>query len=191
MVDAVCVSLHLLILLHIFTMSKVIIIVVVAIFVIGGIVWFMRRGGDGAPQEGASAPDATPAESASAGLPSSGERAAPDSSQVGEGGLKVEYLQIGKGATVKKGATVSVHYTGTLLNGTKFDSSVDRGAPFSFVVGAGQVIDGWDQALLGKRVGDKLRVTIPPELGYGERGAGSAIPPNATLVFEIEILKVK
>lgn len=171
-------------------MSKVVIILVVAVIVIGGIWWFMNRKG-GEASSGAQSDSAASAESAPAGLPSSGERAASDSSQVGEGGLKVEYLQIGKGATVKKGSTVTVHYTGTLTSGVKFDSSRDRGEPFSFVVGAGQVIAGWDQALLGKRVGDKLRVTIPPELGYGARGAGSAIPPNATLVFEIEVLKVK
>lgn len=171
-------------------MSKVLIILVVAIIVIGGVWWFVNRKRADASTV-ASSDSAAPAESAPAGLPSSGERAVPDASQAGDGGLKIEYLQIGKGATVKNGNTVTVHYTGTLTSGVKFDSSLDRGEPFSFVVGAGQVIDGWDQALLGKRVGDKLRVTIPPELGYGARGAGSAIPPNATLVFEIEILKTK
>ena len=170
-------------------MYKVVLIVVVAIFVIGGILWFMRRNGNSTTSQEVVS-DASPA-SAPAGLPSSGERTAPAPSQASEGGLKIEYLQSGKGATVKNGGTVTVHYVGTLLNGAKFDSSRDRNEPFSFVVGAGQVIEGWDQALLGKRVGDTLRVTIPPELGYGARGAGSAIPPNATLVFEIEVLGVK
>lgn len=187
MVDAVRIDVDVLIFIP-WSMSKVVIILVVAVIIIGGIWWFINRKGAEAPARTPS-DSVSPVESAPAGLSSSGERTVPDASQAGEGGLKIEYLQIGKGATVKKGSTVTVHYTGTLTSGVKFDSSRDRGEPFSFVVGAGQVIAGWDQALPGKRVGDKLRVTIPPELGYGARGAGSAIPPNATLIFEIEVLK--
>ncbi len=88
------------------------------------------------------------------------------------------------------GKTVSVHYTGKLTDGTKFDSSLDRGDPFSFRLGAGQVIKGWDQGVAGMKVGGKRLLTIPPELGYGQRGFPGAIPPNSTLVFEVELLGV-
>lgn len=96
----------------------------------------------------------------------------------------------GTGAEAKAGDTVSVHYTGTLLNGTKFDSSHDRGTPFVFKLGAAQVIKGWDQGVEKMKVGGKRHLTIPAHLAYGERGAGAVIPPGATLVFEIELLQV-
>lgn len=106
--------------------------------------------------------------------------------------LKIEVLKEGSGDRVtKKGDTISVHYVGTLTDGTKFDSSVDRGEPFSFTVGAGQVIRGWDEGLLGMKVGEKRKLTIPSEMGYGSRGAGAFIPPNATLVFETELMDIK
>jgi FKBP-type peptidyl-prolyl cis-trans isomerase len=105
--------------------------------------------------------------------------------------LQIEELQVGTGAEAKSGATVDVHYTGWLTNGTKFDSSKDRGRPFSFRLGAGQVIQGWDQGVAGMKIGGKRKLTIPPELGYGARGAGGVIPPNATLVFEVELLGVR
>jgi FKBP-type peptidyl-prolyl cis-trans isomerase len=105
--------------------------------------------------------------------------------------LKVEKLVEGMGAAPKAGNIVQVHYTGWLTDGTKFDSSVDRGQPFEFRLGAGQVIAGWDQGVAQLKVGDKARLTIPPEMGYGARGAGGAIPPNATLVFEVELLAIK
>ena len=105
--------------------------------------------------------------------------------------LKIEELKAGEGKEAKSGQTVSVHYTGWLMNGTKFDSSVDRKSPFSFNLGAGMVIPGWDQGVAGMKVGGKRKLTIPPHLAYGERGAGGVIPPNAPLVFEVELLDVK
>ncbi len=106
-------------------------------------------------------------------------------------GLKFTDDQVGTGAEALAGKTVSVHYTGWLTDGTKFDSSKDRGQPFSFPLGAGRVIKGWDEGVAGMKVGGKRTLTIPPELGYGARGAPGAIPPNATLKFEVELLDVK
>ncbi len=105
-------------------------------------------------------------------------------------GLKYTKLKAGKGATAKTGQTVFVHYTGTLTNGKKFDSSRDRGQPFSFILGKGQVIAGWDEALSMMKVGERWKLTIPPTLGYGAAGAGGVIPPNATLIFDVELLKI-
>ncbi len=104
--------------------------------------------------------------------------------------LKIEDLKVGTGAEAKPGQQVSVHYTGWLTDGKKFDSSLDRGQPFKFMLGAGQVIQGWDKGVAGMKVGGKRKLTIPPQMGYGERGAGGMIPPNATLVFEVELLGV-
>ncbi len=104
--------------------------------------------------------------------------------------MKIEMIIQGAGAAPKRGDTVTVHYTGWLPDGTKFDSSVDRNEPFSFVLGAGQVIQGWDQGVAKLRVGDKARLTLPPELAYGRAGYPGAIPPNATLIFEVELLSI-
>lgn len=104
--------------------------------------------------------------------------------------LLIEDLVVGEGKEATAGAMVSVHYTGTLNNGIKFDSSVDRGTPFEFNLGAGDVIPGWDQGVVGMKVGGKRKLTIPSQLAYGDRGAGSLIPPNSTLIFEIELLEV-
>lgn len=105
-------------------------------------------------------------------------------------GLKYTVIKAGKGATPKKGQTVFVHYTGTLTNGKKFDSSRDRGQPFSFTLGEGQVIKGWDEGLSTMKVGERRKLIIPPQLGYGAAGAGAIIPPNATLIFDVELLKI-
>ncbi len=105
--------------------------------------------------------------------------------------LKIEDLEVGTGAEAQAGQMVTVHYTGWLTDGQKFDSSKDRNDPFVFPLGQGMVIKGWDQGVVGMKVGGKRKLTIPPELGYGARGAGGVIPPNATLVFEVELLGVK
>ncbi|HXO20182.1 MAG TPA: FKBP-type peptidyl-prolyl cis-trans isomerase [Thermoanaerobaculia bacterium] len=106
-------------------------------------------------------------------------------------GLRYVDLKVGEGDEAKAGQIVEVHYTGWLTDGTKFDSSLDHKEPLKFVLGAGQVIEGWDQGVAGMKVGGKRKLTIPPGLGYGPQGAGSVIPPNATLVIEVELLKVR
>jgi FKBP-type peptidyl-prolyl cis-trans isomerase FkpA len=108
-----------------------------------------------------------------------------------EGGLQYQDLKVGAGDQAVPGTAVSVHYTGWLTDGTKFDSSLDRGEPFSFILGGGMVIKGWDIGVAGMKVGGKRKLVIPPALGYGERGAGGVIGPNATLVFEVELLAVQ
>jgi FKBP-type peptidyl-prolyl cis-trans isomerase FkpA len=115
----------------------------------------------------------------------------PGSSIQSDSGLVIEDLEVGDGAQAKSGDKVSVHYTGWLTNGTKFDSSIDRGRPFEFTLGAGGVIQGWDEGVAGMKVGGKRKLTIPPELAYGAQDSGGVIPPNATLVFEIELLGIE
>lgn len=105
--------------------------------------------------------------------------------------LKIEEIKVGTGKEATPGSSVTVHYTGWLTDNTKFDSSVDRGKPFSFKLGIGQVIKGWDEGVKGMKEGGKRKLTVPPHLGYGARGAGRVIPPNATLVFDVELLKVE
>jgi FKBP-type peptidyl-prolyl cis-trans isomerase FkpA len=105
-------------------------------------------------------------------------------------GLKYEDLVEGKGDSATTGQSVNVHYTGWLMDGNKFDSSKDRGEPFSFTLGKGAVIKGWDEGVQGMKVGGKRKLTIPAHLGYGSRGAGGVIPPNATLIFEVELLNI-
>lgn len=106
-------------------------------------------------------------------------------------GLVYEDITLGSGATAEAGQQVSVHYTGWLTNGEKFDSSKDRNQPFEFKLGGGNVIKGWDEGVQGMLIGGVRKLTIPPQLGYGARGAGGVIPPNATLVFEVELLNIR
>jgi peptidylprolyl isomerase len=108
-----------------------------------------------------------------------------------DSGLQYEDLKVGDGASPQKGQTVVVHYTGTLEDGTKFDSSRDRGQPFSFKIGVGQVIKGWDEGVGSMKIGGERKLIIPSDLGYGSRGAGGVIPPNATLIFDVELLDIK
>ena len=117
------------------------------------------------------------------------ESTATDNYEIQES-MKIEILKEGTGEIAKNGDTVSVHYTGTLEDGTKFDSSRDRGTPFSFILGAGRVIKGWDLGVAGMKIGEQRKLTIPSNLGYGTQGAGEVIPPNATLIFEVELLGI-
>ncbi len=112
------------------------------------------------------------------------------SEQMTDSGLKYEDTIVGNGDTAAAGQSVSVHYTGWLTDGKKFDSSKDRNDPFEFKLGAGQVIRGWDEGVQGMKIGGTRKLTIPPQLGYGARGASGVIPPNATLVFEVELLAI-
>ncbi len=132
-------------------------------------------------------------------VPTSTKQAAPTSAPASMGtaarttptGLIIETLATGSGPVATAGNTVSVHYTGWLTNGTKFDSSRDRNEPFKFRLGAGQVIPGWDEGVAGMQPGGKRRLTVPAQLAYGSRGAGGVIPPNAVLIFEVELLSIQ
>lgn len=135
---------------------------------------------DGQPTAAATTP--APTETAAVTAPASA--AATDA-------LKTEEIKVGDGAVAEAGKTVTVHYVGRLADGKQFDASADHGQPFTFNLGAGQVIKGWDQGVQGMKVGGKRKLIVPPSLGYGEAGAGNAIPPNATLTFEVELLKVQ
>jgi hypothetical protein len=140
------------------------------------------------PVAASAAPSARPAPSAA---PSAVAAAPPPAVDAGPPvPLDIKDLVVGKGAVAKAGDKVSVHYVGTLMNGTEFDSSRTRGTPFEFELGKGRVIKGWDQGVAGMKVGGKRKLTIPPELGYGPRGAPPKIPPNSTLQFEVELLGV-
>jgi FKBP-type peptidyl-prolyl cis-trans isomerase FkpA len=112
-----------------------------------------------------------------------------DDSITTDSGLKYQVLQEGAGAAVQAGRRVTVHYTGWLTDGKKFDSSVDRDDPFQFKLGAGEVIKGWDEGVAGMKSGEKRKLTIPSHLGYGDRGAGGVIPPKATLIFDVELIE--
>ena len=170
-----------------------IIIVIVFIGVIVGF-WLKKTPQTEAPttkvEETQTQPTSTPAETTKPDLPAqTGEKKIIKTATIQ--GMKIETTKEGSGEGIKNGQTAVVHYTGKLTNGTVFDSSVTRGTPFEFPLGAGMVIKGWDLGVDGMKVGEKRILTIPADLGYGARGAGSAIPPNATLIFEVELLGIK
>ncbi len=121
----------------------------------------------------------------------SSSQASSSAASTGAVDLKIEDIKVGNGTEVKSGDTVSINYIGTLTDGTKFDSSYDRKVPFETKIGVGQVIKGWDKGVVGMKVGGKRKLTIPPSLGYGAQGAGSKVPPNATLIFEVELMGIK
>jgi len=123
--------------------------------------------------------------------PSTGYADVPGDTVTTESGLKYIDIKVGEGKSPASGQMVQVHYTGWLTDGKKFDSSVDRGQPFSFQIGVGRVIKGWDEGVMTMKEGGKRRLIIPSELAYGERGAGGVIPPNATLVFDVDLLQVQ
>ena len=141
---------------------------------------------DSNPSLFAMAPDNTIADASALGGPLDAEE-----TLITASGLKITELAIGEGAEASSGQTVVVHYRGTLEDGQQFDASYDRGTPFSFPLGAGRVIKGWDEGVVGMKVGGKRKLIIPSDLAYGSRGAGGVIPPNATLIFEVELLDVK
>ena len=134
----------------------------------------------------AMAPETNLADASALGGPMEAEKP-----QVTASGLKITDLVVGTGDEASSGQSVVVHYRGTLENGVQFDASYDRGTPFEFPLGAGRLIKGWDEGVQGMKVGGKRKLVIPPELGYGQRGAGRVIPPNATLIFEVELLDIK
>jgi peptidylprolyl isomerase len=137
----------------------------------------------------AMAPDSSADALAAGGAASLGGEMVAPKERVTSSGLRITDLEVGDGAEARSGQTVVVHYRGTLENGTEFDSSYGRG-PFSFPLGGGRVIKGWDEGVAGMKVGGRRRLVIPADLGYGSRGAGGVIPPDATLIFEVELLRV-
>ncbi len=169
---------------------KYVSIAIVIIFIALVIGFWVKK----APQE-APAPQATQEQSQTAPVAETEPVVQPQEKKINKvttiQGMKIETTKEGAGVEIKNGQTAVVHYTGKLTNGTTFDSSVTRGTPFEFPLGAGMVIKGWDLGVLGMKVGEKRMLTIPADLGYGDRGAGAVIPPNATLIFEVELLGIK
>lgn len=161
--------------------------IAIAIVIIAGIAWSAKRqpsGPEPSPSPTATA-TATPSQSASPAASPAGKK------MKLQNGLEIQDIVVGTGAQAKAGMVVSVHYTGTFADGKKFDSSLDRGQPFSFTLGAGEVIQGWDIGVEGMKVGGKRKLIIPPALAYGAGGVPGAIPPNSTLYFDVELLAVQ
>ncbi|HVZ11395.1 MAG TPA: FKBP-type peptidyl-prolyl cis-trans isomerase [Candidatus Paceibacterota bacterium] len=172
-------------------MTKTILMYIILIaFVVVGIFLFARKGQ--APANSlydSAASSESPTASPTATVAAS---ASPQAPVTAADGLVTQDLAVGTGAVAQPGTVVTVQYTGWLTNGTKFDSSYDHGQPFSFILGGGQVIKGWDEGVAGMKVGGKRKLTIPPALGYGSQAVGNgAIPANSTLVFEVELLSVQ
>lgn len=157
--------------------TLVVVLVVLGIVVVGWLLW--NKSQDTAPTP-APTPTATPSESVI--------KSTPMNTTIN--GLQIKDIEVGTGAEAKSGDTVAVHYVGTLTNGQKFDSSIDRGQPFIFSLGAGEVIRGWDLGVAGMKVGGKRQLVIPAELAYGSRAVGDKIPANSTLVFEVQLLEI-
>ncbi|MDP2741410.1 MAG: FKBP-type peptidyl-prolyl cis-trans isomerase [bacterium] len=180
----------------------IIILIIILIVLAGGIYFLFQNQKTTLPEEKQNSPKDTSVESQSDSLESSEETLSTGSEQETQQeqkinpvsyeiqGMKIDILKEGTGEASKKGDVVFVHYVGTLKNGQKFDSSIDRDQPFSFTLGENMVIQGWELGVLGMKVGEKRKLTIPPELGYGNQGAGGVIPPVSTLIFEIELIGI-
>jgi peptidylprolyl isomerase len=169
----------------------------VGIVLVCSVVLFLAQLTQSAPEASAEAIQTSPAQTTVADLPVPQESSPdmnpnPDAEYITtDSGLKYRDLQVGSGEEPLVGQMVVVHYTGTLTDGSKFDSSRDRNQPFSFPIGKGRVIKGWDEGVGSMKVGGRRELVIPPDLGYGSRGAGGVIPPNATLIFDVELLRIQ
>jgi FKBP-type peptidyl-prolyl cis-trans isomerase len=174
-------------------MNKLFIIIIIAVIAVVVSYYFIKSANKtvapGITREYSPTPSASPLPS----IPVSASptlTATPKVTKINKNGVSIEILQAGSGVAAKKGDKVTVNYVGTLQDGTKFDSSIDRGIPFVFNLGAGEVISGWDIGVEGMKVGEKIRLTIPPALAYGVTGVPGTIPANATLIFEVELLAI-
>lgn len=168
--------------------KKVLVVLIVIVAIVLGYMFFASKSAN-APVTKTETEKAAPQEAKKASQPTTNNQSNETKKPME---LEIKTTQEGTGdRVVKSGDNIAVHYTGKLTDGTKFDSSVDRGTPFEFQIGQGMVIAGWEQGLLGMKVGEKRTLTIPSEMGYGARGAGAVIPPNATLIFDVELISIK